>query len=158
MCIRDSSESILTVTLLEFMQSKYNDAIEKEIILAYLIYEIFCVFKVDITVSSLYTKQSGNREKIHKYRKKLLLFLKGGSFSIFEEDKLLKKYWKKHLEQAKILEKKLERCKGKLTNSKEDIVNSLIHMQCNRLFGINKDKEMLVRAVFNELEMLKKYL
>lgn len=152
------SESILTVTLLEFMQSKYNDAIEKEIILAYLIYEIFCVFKVDITVSSLYTKQSGNREKIHKYRKKLLLFLKGGSFSIFEEDKLLKKYWKKHLEQAKILEKKLERCKGKLTNSKEDIVNSLIHMQCNRLFGINKDKEMLVRAVFNELEMLKKYL
>ena len=44
------------------------------------------------------------------------------------------------------------------TNSKEDIVNSLIHMQCNRLFGVNTDKEMLVRAVFSELGILKKYL
>lgn len=152
------SESILTITLLEFMQGKYNDVIEKEIILACLVYEIFCIFKIDITVFALHIKKSENREKIHKHRRKLLLFLKGDLFSIFKENELLRMYWKKHLEQAKILDKKLERYKEKLTNSKEDIVNSLIHMQCNRLFGINKDKEMLVRSVFSELSMLKKYL
>lgn len=139
------------------MQSKYKDLVEREIILSCLIYEIFCIFKIDIASLS-YTKQSRNKEKIHKHRKTLLLFLKGNSFFVFEEDKALKKCWLDHLEQAKILEKKLDRYKEALTNSKEDIVNSLIHMQCNRLFGVNADKEMLVRAVFSELGILKKYL
>lgn len=44
-----------------------------------------------------------------------------------------------------------------LSTPRAHIIGSLIHMRCNRVFGVNRDKEKFVLSIFNEIEKTKKY-
>jgi|GEM_PF-1407711 len=44
-----------------------------------------------------------------------------------------------------------------LSTPRTYIIGSLIHMRCNRIFGVNRDKEKFVLSIFNEIEKTKKY-
>ena len=44
-----------------------------------------------------------------------------------------------------------------LSTPRAHIIGSLIHMRCNRIFGVNRDKEKFVLSIFNEIEKTKKY-
>ena len=39
-----------------------------------------------------------------------------------------------------------------LSTPRAHIIGSLIHMRCNRVFGVNRDKEKFVLSIFNEIE------
>ena len=39
-----------------------------------------------------------------------------------------------------------------LSTPRAHIIGSLIHMRCNRVFGVNRDKEKFVLSIFNERE------
>ena len=44
-----------------------------------------------------------------------------------------------------------------LSTPRTHIIGSIIHMRCNRIFGVNRDKEKFVLSIFNEIEKTKKY-
>ncbi|UXU51223.1 lantibiotic dehydratase [Staphylococcus arlettae] len=44
-----------------------------------------------------------------------------------------------------------------LYTSRSRIIGSFIHMRCNRIFGINPEKEKFVLSIFNEITKTKKY-
>ncbi|OHO72012.1 enterotoxin [Staphylococcus sp. HMSC036D05] len=53
---------------------------------------------------------------------------------------------------------KLKVALGKdLSTPRTHIIGSLIHMRCNRIFGVNRNKEKFVLSIFNEIEKTKKY-
>ncbi|HDJ7812268.1 TPA: thiopeptide-type bacteriocin biosynthesis protein, partial [Staphylococcus aureus] len=56
-----------------------------------------------------------------------------------------------------ILSKLNERLKQPLTTKKSRIIGSLIHMRCNRIFGIDKDQETFVLSIVKEIVKTQKY-
>ncbi|REI12615.1 hypothetical protein DOS71_00815 [Staphylococcus felis] len=44
-----------------------------------------------------------------------------------------------------------------LCTSRARIIGSFIHMRCNRIFGVNLNKEKFVLSILNEIEKTKKY-
>ncbi|HDJ3183598.1 TPA: lantibiotic dehydratase [Staphylococcus aureus] len=56
-----------------------------------------------------------------------------------------------------ILSKLNERLKQPLTTKRSRIIGSLIHMRCNRIFGIDKDQETFVLSIVKEIIKTQKY-
>ncbi|MBM0752532.1 class I lanthipeptide synthase [Staphylococcus epidermidis] len=56
-----------------------------------------------------------------------------------------------------ILETLKKTLQKSLYTSRSRIIGSFIHMRCNRIFGINPEKEKFVLSIFNEITKTKKY-
>lgn len=77
-------------------------------------------------------------------------------FCLFINDKIplepeiasLKSMLSEHMEALVVFSKRVntQQAKGLLTNDKRHIVNSMIHMHCNRLLGLSREREMQARV------------
>ncbi|WP_411888966.1 thiopeptide-type bacteriocin biosynthesis protein [Staphylococcus aureus] len=56
-----------------------------------------------------------------------------------------------------ILSKLNEGLKKTLTTKRSRIIGSLIHMRCNRIFGIDKDQETFVLSIVKEIVKTQKH-
>ncbi|MFH4416527.1 MAG: lantibiotic dehydratase [Neisseriaceae bacterium] len=153
------SESELSIALLSATTKAYKEELEQTVVLSYFLYQVFSTFIVDSKASFFAIRPSVEvRRKIHKHRRQLTSFLKGGMAATGIDSRLIDELFHRHLESAKKLESKLEESKEQLTNSKGEIIASLIHMQCNRLFGTDRDRELLMLSLLSEVEELRKHL
>lgn len=59
--------------------------------------------------------------------------------------------------KTSILETLKHTLQENLCTSRSRIIGSFIHMRCNRIFGINPEKEKFVLSIFNEITKTKKY-
>lgn len=60
-------------------------------------------------------------------------------------------------DDGQILSKLNEGLKKTLTTKRSRIIGSLIHMRCNRIFGIDKDQETFVLSIVKEIVKTQKY-
>lgn len=132
----------------------------KEFIVAITI--IFLINELDISQEEIDEIRHNNVENLYRnneireYKNEMVKLTNPRDNYCYLHEKLPKLHQILYNNYKEIEKLKVALSRG-LSTPRAHIIGSLIHMRCNRVFGVNRDKEKFVLSIFNEIEKTKKY-
>ncbi|GJF50393.1 lantibiotic dehydratase [Staphylococcus argenteus] len=122
----------------------------------YLFEKLAVTFDERMEIVNNYVPTSYKSKEIRPFKNELVM-ISNPSNNFENMDKHYSNIYQVLKNGDQILNNLNERLKQSLTTKKSRIIGSLIHMRCNRIFGIDKDQETFVLSIVKEIVKTQKH-